>query len=128
MALANGRLKAGLDAALSTTTHIAWGKSDGEGGVVEATEVARTAGTFAAASTADPSVAQLSADIESAGATAPVTVTHRAGAASGVASANNLTTTWVELADPVPLIEGGKVTMAAADCTESINADDTYVG
>lgn len=126
MALSNARLKAALDAGLSTTTHIVWFKG-AAGSEVEATEVARTAATFAAASTADPSVAQLSAAIESAAASAGVTITARAGAASGTASANDLTTSIVRLAAPVVLGAGGKITMAAADCTESINADDTYV-
>lgn len=127
MALSNARLKAALDAGLATTTHIVWLKG-AAGSEVEATEVARTAATFAAASTADPSVAQLSAAIESAAASAGVTITARAGAASGTASANDLTTTIVRLAAPVVLGAGGKITMDAADCTESINADDAYSG
>lgn len=125
MALTPARLKAALDKALETTTHIVWGKTSGES-VVEATEVARTAATFAAASTADPSVAILSAAIESAAASGGVTVTHRAGAASGVASADNLTTSWVALDTPVVLAEGGKIEMVAADCAERIYGDDGY--
>ena len=120
MALSNARLKAALDAGLSTTTHIGWS----ENGTTETAKVARTAATFAAASTADPSVAQLSAAIESAGASSGGTITHRAG--FDASTDGNQTTTWVPLSSPVVLGAGGKITMAAADCTESLDADDTY--
>jgi len=120
MALSNALLKAALDTGLSTTTHIGFSAN----GSTETASVPRVAATFAAASTADPSVAILSAGIEST-ATAGVTVTHRAGFTAS--SGGTQTTTWVPLQTPVVLLEGGKITFAAADISESLNADDTYV-
>jgi len=109
-------MKIAQDEALKTTTHVQW-SSDG---LAESGSLARTAlagdPKLNAGSTANPSVVSNNGAFETAAASAAVDITHFAFAADAA-----LTTTWIALDETVPLLEGGKISVA-----DTVLAVDMY--
>lgn len=124
------RRKIASDAAAATSTHIVWGKG-AAGEEVEATELDRTAMTLASAvgtNPGDPAIVGLASPVTSGNPSSEVIVTCRAFAASGTASASDLTTTWVRF--PTPKTVGTDDTIGfdagSEKCIEVIFEDDAY--
>ena len=111
MAFIASRLKAGADAAAALITHVQWSAN----GSTETASLARTSVTMKAATTADPSVVANDGAIESAGASAGVTVTHFAFAADGTVQ-----TTWIPLESSRTLAIGDKISAADGALKENI--------
>lgn len=111
MALTTARMKAALDAGLSEVTHVQWS----ENGSSESANVARTATTLKAATTANPSVMSNDGALESAAAGAGCTITH-----FGFSAAATLKTTWIALDAPAVLLTGGKITVADGALQEKL--------
>jgi hypothetical protein len=104
MAWINARLAAANDAAGTNVTHVQWSAN----GSSETGSLARTAVTLGAATSAHPSVIANSGAIESAAASADVTITHFAFAADGTVQ-----TEWTALAASRALTTGDKLSAAA---------------
>jgi hypothetical protein len=100
MAFITSRLKAGADAAAALITHVQWS----ENGSSESANLARTAVTVKAATTANPSVVANDGAIESAAASGAATITHFAFAADAT-----IQTTWNPLAASRTLGIGDKI-------------------
>jgi len=116
MALTNARKKAALDAGLASIAKVIWYKGT-EGNEVEATEVAATACTLKAATTANPSVMANDGALESAAASAGVTVTAFAFAITD----NTVYTTVNRLDSAVVLNTGGKITVVDEGLKEQLS-------
>jgi hypothetical protein len=110
MSFNTARMKAGMDTAAATITHVAW-SADGS---TETGSLARTAVTVKAATTANPSVIANDGALESAEASADVTITHFA-----FHDGTGIVTTWNELDAPAVLLTGGKVIAADGALTEN---------
>jgi|GEM_PF-6024294 len=112
MSLTTARMAAALDSGLSACTHVAWS----EDGSTESANVAKTAVTLGAATNANPSVKSNSASLESAGASSGCTITHFA-----FSDGTNNLTTWNQLDTAIPLVAGGKITVAAGALKENLH-------
>jgi hypothetical protein len=108
----NERLKAGHDEAAALVTHVQWS----ENGSSESANLARTAVTLKAATTAHPSVVANDGEVESANSTSAtdITITHFAYAADGTVQ-----TEWIPLGTARTLKLGDNV--KAADGSLAVN-------
>lgn len=119
MAWTTARLAAGHDTAASLVTHVYWSS---DGATISAS-LAATALTgtpkLTAATNANPCIVSNNGDLETAGASAGVTITHRAfGHDDG---GPVLDTTWVALDEPAPLLVGGKLSFADGALKEHLH-------
>lgn len=104
----NAESAAALDLVVTNAryTHIGWS----ENGSTESAKVARTAVTWKAATSADPSVKANDGALESAAASGAATISHWAGFSAGTEGTQRID--WTALDTAVPLIIGGKIEVA----------------
>jgi hypothetical protein len=104
----NAESAAALDLVVTNIryTHIGWS----DDGATESEDVARTAVTWKAATSADPSVKANDGALESAAASGACTITHWAAFSAGTEGTQRID--WTALDTAVPLIIGGKIEVA----------------